>query len=69
MTAQQIEDRTALALRRYKRLDADAARLILNEKAQVILPDASLLIFCEHSPPASCLPNILPFNINEITLI
>ena len=36
MTAQQIEDRTALALRRYKRLDADAARLILNEKAQVI---------------------------------
>jgi hypothetical protein len=36
MTAQQIEDRTALALRKFKRLDADAARLILNEKAQVI---------------------------------
>jgi ATP-dependent 26S proteasome regulatory subunit len=36
LTAQAIEDRTALALRRYKRLGDDAARLILREKAQVI---------------------------------
>ncbi len=36
MTQQQIEDRTALALRKFKRLDGDAARLILNEKAEVI---------------------------------
>jgi ATP-dependent 26S proteasome regulatory subunit len=36
MTQQQVEDRTALALRRYKKLGGEAARLILNEKAQVI---------------------------------
>ncbi len=36
MTAQQVEDRTALALRRFKRLGSDAARLILNEKAAVL---------------------------------
>ena len=36
MTQQQVEDRTALALRKFKRLNADAARLILNEKAEVI---------------------------------
>jgi hypothetical protein len=33
---QQFEDRTALALRRYKALDTDAAKLILREKAEVI---------------------------------
>lgn len=36
MTQQQIEDRTALALRRFKRLGRDAAHLILSEKAEVI---------------------------------
>ncbi len=34
MTQQQVEDRTALALRRFKKLGADAARLILHEKAE-----------------------------------
>ncbi len=36
MTEQQIEDRTALALRRFKRLDGDAANLLRHEKAAVI---------------------------------
>ena len=36
MTQQQVEDRVALALRKFKRLNGDAARLILNEKAEVI---------------------------------
>jgi len=36
MTQQQVEDRTALALRKYKTLNGEAARLILNEKAEVI---------------------------------
>ena len=36
MTQQQIEDRTALALRKFKKLNGQAARLILNEKAEVI---------------------------------
>jgi AAA+ superfamily predicted ATPase len=36
MTQQQVEDRTALALRKFKKLNGDAARLILNEKAGVI---------------------------------
>jgi ATP-dependent 26S proteasome regulatory subunit len=36
MTQQQVEDRTALALRKFKRLNGEAARLILNEKAEVI---------------------------------
>ena len=36
MTQQQVEDRTALALRKFKKLNGQAARLILNEKAEVI---------------------------------
>lgn len=36
MTQQQVEDRTALALRKFKTLNADAAKLILSEKAEVI---------------------------------
>ena len=36
MTQQQVEDRVALALRKFKALNEDAARLILNEKADVI---------------------------------
>lgn len=36
MTQQQVEDRTALALRRFKKLGAEAAQLILSEKAEVI---------------------------------
>ncbi len=36
MTQQQVEDRTALALRRFKTLDGEAARLILHEKAEVL---------------------------------
>lgn len=36
MTAQQIEDRTALALRRFKTLNSEAARLIRREKAEII---------------------------------
>ena len=36
MTQQQVEDRVALALRKFKRLNGEAARLILNEKAEVI---------------------------------
>lgn len=36
MTQQQVEDRIALALRKYKSLNAHAAKLILNEKAEVL---------------------------------
>jgi len=36
MTQQQVEDRVALALRKFKRLNADAAGLILREKAEII---------------------------------
>lgn len=36
MTQQQVEDRTALALRRFKTLNAGAAKLILHEKAEVL---------------------------------
>jgi hypothetical protein len=36
MTQQQVEDRVALALRKFKKLNGEAARLILNEKAEVI---------------------------------
>lgn len=36
MTQQQVEDRTALALRKYKTLNPDAARLILHEKAEIL---------------------------------
>ena len=36
MTQQQVEDRTALALRKFKKLNGEAARLILNEKTEVI---------------------------------
>ena len=36
MTQQQVEDRTALALRRFKTLNGGAARLILHEKAEVL---------------------------------
>jgi SpoVK/Ycf46/Vps4 family AAA+-type ATPase len=36
MTQQQVEDRVALALRKFKKLNGEAARLILGEKAEVI---------------------------------
>ena len=36
MTQQQVEDRVALALRKFKTLDGDAAQLIMREKAKVI---------------------------------
>ena len=36
MTQQQVEDRVALALRKFKKLNGEAARLVLNEKAEVI---------------------------------
>ena len=49
MTQQQVEDRTALALRRFKTLNSDAASLILHEKAEV-LRRSGLLKYCE--PPA-----------------
>ncbi len=49
MTQQQVEDRTALALRRFKTLNADAASLILHEKAEV-LRRSGLLKYRE--PPA-----------------
>ena len=49
MTQQQVEDRTALALRRFKTLNADAAQLILHEKAEVIRR-TGLLTYQE--PPA-----------------
>ena len=49
MTQQQVEDRTALALRKYKKLDGAAARLILNEKAELIRR-SGLLKYVE--PPA-----------------
>jgi hypothetical protein len=35
MTQQQVEDRVALALRKFKALNGDAAKLILHEKAEV----------------------------------
>ena len=36
MTQQQVEDRTALALRKYKTLNGEAASLILHEKANIL---------------------------------
>ena len=36
MTQQQVEDRIALALRRFKTLNPEAARLILHEKADIL---------------------------------
>ena len=36
MPQQQVEDRTALALRKFKTLNQDAARLILHEKAEIL---------------------------------
>ena len=36
MTQQQVEDRTALALRKYKTLNGEAASLILHEKAEIL---------------------------------
>ncbi len=36
MTQQQVEDRVALALRKFKTLNGEAAKLILREKAEVI---------------------------------
>ncbi len=36
MTQQQVEDRVALALRKYKTLNGDATKLILREKAEVL---------------------------------
>jgi hypothetical protein len=55
MTQQQVEDRTALALRRFKTLNADAAKLILHEKAEV-LRRSGLLKYLE--PPAGGLDQI-----------
>ncbi|MHC4089755.1 MAG: AAA family ATPase [Planctomycetota bacterium] len=49
MTQQQVEDRTALALRKHRTLNADAAKLILHEKAEV-LRRSGLLKYTE--PPA-----------------
>jgi len=49
MTQQQVEDRTALALRRFKTLNKEAAGLILHEKAEV-LRRSGLLKYLE--PPA-----------------
>jgi len=49
MTQQQVEDRTALALRRFKSLNGKAAKLILHEKAEV-LRRSGLLRYVE--PPA-----------------
>lgn len=49
MTQQQVEDRTALALRKFKTLNGDAAKLILHEKAEV-LRRSGLLKYAE--PPA-----------------
>lgn len=36
MTQQQVEDRTALALRKFKSLNGEASRLILREKAEIL---------------------------------
>jgi hypothetical protein len=36
MTQQQVEDRTASALRKFKTLNGDAAKLILHEKADIL---------------------------------
>jgi hypothetical protein len=49
MTQQQVEDRTALALRKFKKLNGAAARLILSEKAEVIRR-TGLLVY--RDPPA-----------------
>ena len=49
MTQQQVEDRAALALRRYKSLNGEAAGLIVREKAKV-LRRSGLLKYVE--PPA-----------------
>lgn len=48
MTQQQVEDRVALALRKFKSLNNDAAKLILREKAE-ILRRSGLLKYTE--PP------------------
>jgi len=55
MTQQQVEDRVALALRKFKALSGDASRLILREKAEVIRR-SGLLRFLE--PPAQGLAGI-----------
>ncbi len=55
MTMQQCEDRAALALRRYKTLNTDAARLILHEKAE-LLRRSGLLKYME--PPQNGLQEI-----------
>jgi len=55
MTQQQVEDRTALALRRFKTLNGDAANLILHEKAEV-LRRSGLLKYLE--PPEGGLQQI-----------
>ncbi len=52
MTEQQVEDRTALALRKFKTLNADAAKLILHEKAD-LLRRSGLLKYLE--PPPGCM--------------
>ena len=49
MTQQQVEDRVALALRKFKTLNGEAAKLILREKAEVIRR-SGLLKYVE--PPA-----------------
>ncbi len=49
MTEQQVEDRTALAPRKFKTLNAGAAKLILNEKAD-LLRRSGLLKYLEPPP-------------------
>ena len=60
MTQQQVEDRTALALRKLKTLDAEAAKLLLHEKAEV-LRRSGLLKYIE--PPSGGL-NLIGGNNN-----
>ena len=55
MTQNQIADRTALALRKHKDLNADAVKTILNEKASII-ESSGLLTYIE--PPDGGLNNV-----------
>jgi SpoVK/Ycf46/Vps4 family AAA+-type ATPase len=60
MTQQQVEDRTALALRKFKTLNGEAAKLLLHEKAEV-LRRSGLLKYIE--PPVGGL-NLIGGNDN-----
>ncbi|MCP4594335.1 MAG: hypothetical protein GY842_26700, partial [bacterium] len=48
MTQQQVEDRTALSLRKFKTLNGKASRLILHEKAEILR--RSGLLRCQEPP-------------------